>query len=229
LKYFNLTTIKKALYRIYEGNTHEHRTSSASSGLLHNYFPIEKFIITPEQTQIISGRRPDYSVEKFENNELVFHLFVEVKSLINSNFSLILDQLHDTILTAVDYTGGSFAVFVVAMKGSKIAFFQFCSYVSLLDEYGITHYNGFIPLNYRIPYEIFQSINNTSNLVDYLSYIQRYNLITQEDALIRLGVEGTKNLPFPHIWDLLNKDHENHVHDLFLHVANNKPGLDIVD
>lgn len=151
MKYFNITTITRALHRIYEGNTNEHRTSSATSGLLHNYFPIDKFLITPEQTQIVSMRRPDYTIENLENGDFTFHLSVVVKSLINSNFSLIMDQLHDTILHAVDYTGGTFSVFVIAMKGSKIAFFQFCSYASLLDEYGITNNKGFIALNYRIP------------------------------------------------------------------------------
>lgn len=125
MKYFNITTITRALHRIYEGNTNEHRTSSATSGLLHNYFPIDKFLITPEQTQIVSMKRPDYTIEKLENGDFTFHLFVVVKSLINSNFSLIMDKLHDTILHAVDYTGGTFSVFVIAMKGSKIAFFYF--------------------------------------------------------------------------------------------------------
>lgn len=66
MKYFNITTITKALHRIYEGNTNEYRTSSATSGLLHNYFAIDKFLITPEQTQIVSMRRPDYTIENLE-------------------------------------------------------------------------------------------------------------------------------------------------------------------
>ena len=52
-------------------------------------------------------------------------------------------------------------------------------------------------------------------------------MLTQETGLTNIGVESTDKIPFPHIWDLLNKDHENHVHDLFIHMANNLPGLDI--
>jgi hypothetical protein len=169
--------------------TNEHRTSSATSGILHNYFPIDKFLITAEQTQIVSMKRPDYTIEKLENGDFTFHLFVVVKSLIISKFSLIMDQLHDTILHAVAYTGGTFSVFVIAMKGSKIAFFQFCSYASLLDEYGITNYKGFIPLNYRIPYGEYAYINNGNNLVDYLTYLVRYDIHTDKDSLTSLGVE----------------------------------------
>jgi len=132
------------LNRIYEGNTHEHRTSSATSGLLHNYFTIDKFLITPEQTQIVSMRRPDYTIEK----------------------------LH---------------------------FIQFCSYVTLLEEHVITNNNGFIPLNYRIPYAVFQDINDSNNLIDYLTYISRYDIHMDKEGLTRLSAESTQNLPYPHI------------------------------
>jgi hypothetical protein len=199
MKYFNIPTIKRALVRLNEGDTNEHRTGSVTSGLLQNYFPVEKYIVTPEQIQYISRKRPDFTVEKLENNNFVFHLFVEIKGLINSDFPQIMDQLHDTILHAVDNTGGSFSVFAIAMKGSKIAFFLFYSYGSLLDDYGIMNYNGFIPLNYRIPYAEFAAINHTDNLVDYLRYLNRLNFITDPHDLSNLGVESTKKIPHAHI------------------------------
>lgn len=63
MKYLSVKTINTALHRIYEGDiTHEHRTGTAASGLIQNYFPIERYITTPEQIQEGSNKRPDFSI-----------------------------------------------------------------------------------------------------------------------------------------------------------------------
>lgn len=54
-------------------------------------------------------------------------------------------------------------------------------------------------------------------------------MLTDENKLLELGVESTSNIPFPHIWDLLNENHENHVHELFTKMVESKAGLDIKD
>lgn len=172
------------MHRIYEGNTDEHRTGTATSGLVQNYFLLNKFITTPEQTQVIANKRPDFSIEKLVDDNLVPHLFIEVKSLINSNFNNIMDQLYDTVLNTVDSEGGNFSVYLIAMKGSKIALFQFYYFVSLLDEYGVMNYKGFVPLNYQIPFEIYCSINKISNEDDYLAYMIKYSSLRGSDTLV---------------------------------------------
>ena len=207
----------------------EHRTGTAANSLINKYFPLDQFTSTPEQIQDISRKRPDFSIERLQGENLVPHAFVEIKSLVNSNFNNIMDQLYDTILNTVDIEGGSFSVFVIAMKASKIAFFQFYSYSSMLDEYNITHYRGFIPLNQLIPAFEYMDINGTDNLIDYLKYLKKYPVLSNSGKLSNLGVESTDKIPFPHIWDVLNEDHENHVHELFMNMANNIPGLDIKD
>ena len=150
--YSTLPTIMAALHRIINGNiTLEHRTSTATSGLLQHYYPISTYIYTPEvhlETGLGGYKKPYYTVEKLTNNELVKFLYVEVKSLVNSNFNDILDQLYDSILNTVDAEGGSFSVFVIAMKGTKIAILHFSSYVSELEINGIPNYRGFTPVNY---------------------------------------------------------------------------------
>lgn len=151
MKYLSVKTIRMSLERIYGHNKQEHVTGTSVSSLLQNYFPLEKYVITPEQIQIISNKRPDFTVERSEDNKFLPHLFVEIKSLVNYNFNNIMDQLLDTIINTVDCTGQNFAVYVIAMKEAKIAFFVFHSYGSLLDEYGILNYNGFVPLAYNIP------------------------------------------------------------------------------
>ena len=103
-----------------------------------------------------------------------------------------MDQLYDTILATVDYKSESFSVFVIAMKETKIAFFQFYAYKCLLEEYGIQSYRGFIPLNQLIPAHEWMEINNSNSLIAYLKYIGKYNMPTNQDELLRLGVEYTK-------------------------------------
>lgn len=231
MKYLSVKPIKVSLYRIYAGNTHEHRTGTPASGLINHYFDKNKFITTPEQIQP-SMKRPDFSVERLENGDkLVPHLFVEIKSLINSNFNNILDQLFDTVLETVDSMGfdNKFAVFVIAMKGTKIAFFEFHSYANLLNEYNIPNYKGFIPLGYIIPGFEFFDINENASLIDYLKHISKVDVSHDKQKLLDLGVESTSKIKHPHIWDLLNEKHEHYVHNLFRYMAENKAGNDIKD
>jgi hypothetical protein len=231
MKYITVKTIKVGLYRIYAGNTNEHRTGTPALGLLRHYFHQDKFAITPEQIQP-SMKRPDFSVERLENQDkLIPHLFMEIKGLINSNFNDILDQLHDTVLETVDSMGADnrFTVFVIAMKGAKIAFFVFHSCVSLLDEYNIPNYKGFIPLGHFIPAFEFFDINQNASLIDYLKHINKVDVPYNKQELLDLGVESTSKIKHPHIWDLLNEKHENYVHNLFRHMAENNAGKDIED
>jgi len=230
MKYLSVKTIEVALNRIVMGdNTFEHRTGTAANSLVTHYFPLSKFTCTPEQIQDLSNKKPDLTIERLCGENLVPHCFIELKSVIRSNFGDILDQLYDTILNTVDIQGGSFSVFVIAMKGTEIAFFQFYSYISLLDDYGIVHYKGFIPLNQLIHFQNFD-INDHHDIMDYLKYMRKYmDMPTNANKLSNIGVKSTSNIPFPHIWNLLNKDHENHVHELFMNMANNIPGTDIED
>jgi hypothetical protein len=201
MKYLSMKTIKVALHRIANGDsTLEHRTGTGGNSLITHYFPLQKYTCTPEQIQPFSRKRPDLTIERLDSNDkLVLHCFVELKSLVNSNFGNMLDQLYDTVLSSVDFACPNFSVYIIAMKGVKVAFFQFYSCIPLLDEYGIVHYKGFIPLNQLISFREFMDINHTSNLMDYLKYIKKYSMVTNRDKLLELGVESTEIIPFPHI------------------------------
>lgn len=137
-----------------------------------------------------------------------------------------MDQLYDTILETVDFHGNLFSCFVIAMKGSKIAFFQFYSFISLLDENDIAHYNGFIPLNQLLTQEGAYKIKGL-NPFEYNLYTGKYSdILTKANLLKHINVESTKNIPHP-LWDLLNENHKEHVHNLFVMVRDNIPGSDI--
>lgn len=229
MKYLSIETINRSLKRIHEGGiTHEHRTGTAANGLINHYFDYKKFTTTPEQIQPVSRKKPDFSIELLENGDFVPHVFVEIKSLINSNFEAAIDQVYDTVIHSLDSSAPGLSTFVIIMKGTKIAFFQFYSFVGLLEEYGISHYKGFIPLNQLIETSKLVAINDSEGISDIMDYVGKYaHITTNKDKLLALGVEATSKITHPHIWELLNESHEDHVHDLFVHAANNKPGLDI--
>lgn len=105
MKYFNIPALNRSLERILYGDvTQEHRTGTAGLGLATHYFPVSKFSITPEQFQELSNKKPDLAIEKFSisKNDFVPYCFMEFKSLVNSNFSNILEQLHNTVFLDMD-------------------------------------------------------------------------------------------------------------------------------
>lgn len=123
--------------------------------MARNYFSVDKFGITPEQIQLVSNKRSDLAIERFNPiaNNFAPHCFIEVKSLVNSNITNILGQLGSTVINAIYYYGnttGNYSVFMIAIKGTKIAFYVYHNFAFLLDDYGISNYNGFIRLNYLI-------------------------------------------------------------------------------
>ena len=217
--YTLLPTIMAALHRIINGHsTLEHVTSTATSGLLHNYYPIKKYIFTPEvhlETEFGGFKKPDYTVEKLTNNELVKFLYVEVKSLVNSKFNDVLDQLYDSILNTIDEGGGDFSAFVIAMKGTKIAILHFSSCVDLLDELGIPNYKGFTPVNYILTPEQWRATHSVYEYHLYADYLNSFN-IPGAETLANQGVENTSRISYPHIFNLLEtNNHAGYIHELF--------------
>lgn len=241
-RYHDVKIITVAMFRVTNSGTlnhslQEHVTGTLTSGLLSNYFSLETFIITPEQIQRESNKKPDFTVERLEGYVLYPHIFVEIKGLRNpANFDKILDQQEEAILGSVDIFGtnlGDYAVFTIAMKGTRIAFYEYFSYVSELNEKDVFNYNGFIPLNYRMSESEFQRINNQLVLNEsaYLGYLTEIanHIPLGENNLLQLGVEKTECLNYPHIWDLNNSNHRPYIHHLFCYMANNLPGKNIKD
>lgn len=231
MKYFNIKALNRSIERIIDGdNSQEHRTGTAALGLVRNYFPVEKFAITPEQIQLHSNKRPDLAIEKFSSvkNDFSPHCFVEVKSLVNSNITKILDQLHTTVVHTLDEHGnatGNYSAFMVGLKGTKIAFYVYHNFASLLQDFGINNYNGFIPLNYLIGEQEFLEFNKAFPLKEnmYSLYKKRTNFNTDPLKLTDLGATSIPNFDHPHILDLLNEKHRDDIHNMFIFMEKYNP------
>ena len=229
MKYFDIKSLNSSISIIREGRiTHEHRSGTAALGLSEVYFTVHRFHKTPEQIQEFTIKKPDISIEKYleKDNSSVPHCFIEVKSLINSNFNKILDQLHDTLFVAIDDYGlmsGNFSAFMIGIKGTKIAFYVYYSFSSLLDDYGIKNYKGFIPLNYLIPEENYMDYHSNLKgpIVEeaYLLYKKRIMFNTDAERLKNLGAESISSFEHPHILDMLNDLHKHDIHEMFSFMA----------
>lgn len=228
MKYFNIEALNRSITRIREGGvTHEHVTGTAGLGLARNYFPVDKFAITAEQIQVFTNKRPDLAIEKYitATKEFVPHCFIEFKSLISSSMPKIMDQLFDTLFVALDAHGnlsGSYSVFMIAIKGTKIAFYTYHSFASLLSENGIINYKGFIPLNYIIPKDNYLEYHagypSPENIYD--AYKAKRDFTTNSLILNQLGALPTDNIVHPHVLDLLNDLHKEDIHKMFIFVQN---------
>ena len=223
MKYFSIPGINRAISLIREGdNTQEHVTSRAAFAMIGNYFKQDNdWFITAEQIQIGSLKRPDCVIEKFSELASNFkpHAFVEVKSVVNSNIHNILDQLYDTVLFTMDSHGGSFSCFMIAMQGTKIAFYTYHNFISLLDEYSIPHYKGFIPLNYIIPISLYARINREATPQMYQDYVNSHSSFNTDPVYLdRLGALKTQGLNHPHILDLVNEQHKDDIHNMWKHL-----------
>jgi len=121
---------------------------------------------------------------------------------------------------------GNFSTFVLAVKGTKIAFYTYHNFTSLLDEHGIYHYKGFIPINYRIPWSEYHSINHNESLFDYDKYVRKAKgFKTEAENLFGIGAIDTDNIKHPHILDLLEESHKNDIHSLFMHMVENSADI----
>ena len=125
------------------------------------------------------------------------------------------------LMESIDYTEGEFSCFAILIRGTKISIYTYNACKDLLDENNIPHYLGFVPLNYVLDYNTYGVINEDVTIVtkDYLDHVSKYkNIIGKGDRikiLNELKVATTSYIDFPHIFDLLNRDHADHVHNLF--------------
>ena len=192
-----------------EETHYEHRVSSVVSALLQHYFSIQHgWLITPEQRQYL-GDKPDFVVEGLDrststggNPILRPHLFVECKKTKGKDFFAIMDQISKAMEMPAELETETLSFFAIGCRGRFISFYEYYNFRSYLDEEGIPHYEGMVPL---------------TNIPGY----------PNGDELSRLKVQAISeyhdNGIATHIWDLADPQHRDYIHLLFTHIVKNIP------
>jgi len=222
-------------------SANQNTSNDLKSGLLRNYFSNGNFATRMLNNSASGLNTPVTVLGKVEQEAITPHAFITNdgfigQNTIGSSFGDILKNIIESELLTeyVDSMGENYTVYIIIIKGTYIAFFEYFSIASLLEANDIENYEGFIPLQKIFTYKEFLDINSNSTPGDYLQYLQDKNALnlsisTNVDHLRSIGVEGNNLFQHPHILNLLNQQHEDHVHNLFQTIAQNKPGGYIQD
>lgn len=128
------------------GKSKEHRVGSWSCTMITKVFNSDEWIITPEKIDDYSNKKPDFTIEKFKDNNLHLHAVVELKRLGGDRFEKILQQLSKAITERTVEHEKDLETFVIAQRGWSIGFFEYLPYETLLDEQKIENFRGMISL-----------------------------------------------------------------------------------
>lgn len=154
MSYLDYLPIQLAIDRIQNAfHYEEHHVGTFMATVLPLYFPAAKgWAITPEQTQA-NKKKPDFIVESSspETPELAIHLAVELKKLGKENFPGILRQLEKAISDTVQRTD-DYTIFAIAQRGMDIGFFEYHHLEDELENTGVGHYHGFVPMTAPYPH-----------------------------------------------------------------------------
>ncbi len=82
-----------------------------------------------------------------------------------------------------------------------------------------------MPLNYLIPEVNYLNYSHNFPLAEtaYEFYQKRITFETDSRILKELGAINTEHIQHPHIFYLLNEDHQEHIHEMFKYVAEKNP------
>lgn len=200
---------------------YEHHVATWACTKLYEIFPKSgEWTITPEQKDTFSGKKPDIIVEKISQEDwdisMKLYLCMELKKEKGDRFEDALNQLVTSIIGTVD-SNQTFEVYAVVQVGRKIAFFEYHSDESNLDEEGIPHFRGCISLtqSYHIQGKETSIIKDLPAGVEKLFFNAER---LQKDTELRREAE---RYHYPCVFDI--EMHSEVVHDLFCHMMNNAP------
>lgn len=104
---------------------YEEDVGSWTITLLKKVFSDDKWILTPQNRDVYTGKKPDLIVEKFEQDTKVPILLMGLKG---SEGGRLEDALHQTCENLYEWVdNANLGVYIIVQRGTKIAFFEFHS------------------------------------------------------------------------------------------------------
>ena len=197
--------------------SYEHQVGSFASTVIKHVFSDQHWIITPEKRDKDSGKKPDFTIQRLEGDNLFFHCYYEVKKTGGKRLEEAMEQTVESIVQTIDTQGslGSFETFVIVQRGLDIAFFEYHNDRDNLDEDGIPHVRGCVSLTYG--YQLkgkMETILDPGPGVKQLSEIGR----PRNQSTIR---QEAKRYAIPCVFNLL--EHQKEINQLFWYIANHLP------
>ena len=150
--YMHTPIIQQAVYKMQQApDKKEYEVGRVILTILRKYFTLEdNWAITPE-FRVPEKKRPDFCLEKFtpdENVKFRPKIFVEIKSTTGDSIEKATDQVTEALPVTLDELGGEFDCFLIVVRGSKLAFYEYHNDRDNLTEDKLIHYHGAIPFNH---------------------------------------------------------------------------------
>lgn len=206
-----------------KNESYEYYVGAWTCSMLARHFQ-EDFLITPEMFNRQTNKKPDFTIEKYDETtkKLVLHTVVEIKKARGDYLEKALEQ----VIEAIQFTGDEIdqhETFVVIQRGLKIGFFEFFTfYHDDLNKRDIDHFRGCVPL-------LFYNKHMTEDEAPHPGIQKMRDNIPE--GVERLLTRQTKEVPSellddadslqtPCIFDL--KKHKDEIDLLFHHMATSK-------
>ena len=133
-----------------DGKHPEHHVGAWLCTLIKNIFNGDPWALTLERIDENSNKRPDLVVGKLDGDQMLLHLFCEVKKVEGDRFEKALDQVIKDIAATMDRQGSTsddvYETFVVIQRGMDIALFEYHNYETILNGDGIYNFKGCVSL-----------------------------------------------------------------------------------
>jgi len=154
MTYMSIPIIRDAV-NILDMYHNESDVERAINLIFGHIFPQEEGWSNVPQYLVPEIKRPDRLVEKYQEStgygnlreKFLPHIFVELKSAKGDTLEKAVNQATSSMVQSVDNLGGSFAIYMVIVKGKHIAFFEYHNDRSNLYEDTIQNNKGAIPFN----------------------------------------------------------------------------------
>ena len=129
---------------------YEYHVGTWACTMLSKHFG-DDFLITPEMFAKGTHKKPDFTIEKYceeEDDRSKFHAVYELKKQGGEYIDRALGQAANAISQLCDVDKGWIEMFVIVQRGMDIGFFEFLSYTNMMVDAGITHFRSCVPLTY---------------------------------------------------------------------------------